>query len=177
MNTTDVSPPALPSVVSDWAVEPGEPVRLQERCTRRVCYAQKSAPSGEKTSGHFSMDAVALADAVWRQIAQPEADEPHPSDLALHRWLADHDGHDDQVTALPAEWRGIESAIEQLFAEGCARVFCTCCNRNFRRWEVRFERSPRLTAAVPHRYFCPDGHLLFGTTTGQPFAAAEKRAA
>jgi hypothetical protein len=177
MNATDCSANPPHSRVSDWTVETHAPVRLQERCARRVCYAQKTTPGGEKTSGHFSMDAAVLAGAVWEQIFRSEAGEPHPSDLALHRWLADHDGHDDQVTSLPAEWHGIENAIEQLFANGYARMFCTCCNRNFPRPEVRLERSSLLTGAVPNRYFCPEGHLLFGTAISRPIAVVEKRAA
>ena len=177
MNATDFSPHSLSTLAADWTAPSDEPVRLPERCTRRVCYAQKTTPGGEKTSGHFSMEAHALADSVWQQLARPEADEPHPSDLALHRWLADHDVHDDQVPALPEEWRGIEIAFGQLFAEGRARVFCTCCNHNFQRWEVRLGRSSLLAGGVPHRYFCPEGHLLFGTSASRSLVSAEKHAA
>ena len=177
MNATDFSPNPFNALASIWADGIQEPVRLQERCARRVCYAQKATPDGEKTSGHFSMDALALAEAVWQQISLPEADAAHPSDLALHRWLADHDRHDDQVTTLPEEWRGIETVIEQLFATGLARVFCTCCNRNFQRHELHVERSSLLTGAGPRRYFCPEGHLLLGTGASRALAVAERRAA
>src|SRR5476651_107569 len=114
MNATDFSPHPIRALDSDWTVGTDEPVRLQERCTRRVCYAQKAAIGGEKTSGHFSMEANLLANAVWRQISQPDAGKPHPSDLALHRWLADCDRHDDQVTTLSPEWCGLEGVVEQL---------------------------------------------------------------
>jgi len=137
--------------------------QLQGRCTGRIRYAQTATPAGERAYGHFAMDADALADALGRQISPQEANAAHAVELTLHRWLRDHDHSDEAdepAATLPTALRGLEPIVEELFSENEARVFCTCCNRNLARRDVRLERTSRPAGAARYRYLCAEGHLL-----------------
>jgi hypothetical protein len=151
--------------------------RLPDRCGTRLCYAQRTAPTGERAFGHFIVETRVLAAVVREHIDAPVLADTQPADIALHRWLANPERDDDQPTLLPAAAGDLEVTIEHLFAAGRARVFCSCCNRNVPRAQVACERPPQLTANHAARYFCPEGHLLLGVETGRLIAPAQRLAA
>jgi len=123
MNTT-AAPTASSAPAFPLAIETEDAsARFPERCTERLCYAQRRSPGGERTFGHFVVEACVLADAVWQQIDSPLLDETHPSDLALHRWLRNPEREDGEPTMLPTSRREFQFTIEQLFTEGRARAF------------------------------------------------------
>jgi hypothetical protein len=130
--------------------------RLPDNCTGRLCYAQRTAPTGERAFGHFVVEARLLADVILQQIDSPLLDDPGPNDLALHRWLRNPERVDEQPETLPPLPGELEHTIGQLFKEGRARAFCACCNRNVSRHEVR-QTGPQVFTT---RYVCPAGHLL-----------------
>ena len=154
--------------------------QLQGRCARRVCYAPKTTPAGERAYGHFAMDADALAAALGRQLAPAEPAAAPSADLTLHRWLRDHndtDDTDEPTTALPPAWSGLDHLVEELLSAQHARVFCTCCNRNVPPRAIRLERSLRPAAGVQFRYLCAEGHVLLGLHAAHGIAAPLQRAA
>ena len=161
------------------------PAALQGRCSRRVSYAQTTTPTGERAYGHFSLTAADLAAAVGRQLPPDTLDESfhfHPSaDLALHRWLRDHNDDDsdadEPASTLPAAWPGAAHFVEELFSEGQARVFCARCHHNLPHRAVRLERSVRHADGVHYRYLCAAGHLLLSLRTAPGIASAERHAA
>jgi hypothetical protein len=182
MNSNHLTDPASLPAFGRTAGADTAVAQLQGRCSDRVCYAQTTTLSGERTYGHFSMETDALAAALGRQIppTESESGDVAPLDLTLHRWLRDHDRigeTDEPATTLPSTWSGLEHLVEEVFAENHARVFCACCNRNVARHAIRLERSSRQSDGVNFRYFCHAGHLLLGLRTGQVIAAAEARAA
>lgn len=168
--STQPLPRPFPSI-GNWCSQPAVPVSLHGRCNASVCYSPKTLASGHRTFGRFTSDADSLAAAVLNQVSSEDAEAPESWEGALFRWLRDSDRRDDEVTILPSEWRGIESAVEQVFLAGKARVFCLCCNRTFERNASRLElRSPM--TGQGHRYLCPRGHLLLETAAQDYVALA-----
>ena len=143
-----------------------EALRLPESCTGRLCYAQRTVPTGERVYGHFIVEARVLAAAIWQQIDSPLLDEPGPDNFALHRWLLNPERVDDQPEMLPQNSSELDHTIGQLFAQGRARAFCVCCNRNVARHEVRHVGSRELKTRRATRYLCPEEHLLLGVDEG-----------
>ena len=151
--------------------------RLPESCTGRLCYAQRTAPTGERAFGHFIVEAHVLADAVWRQIDSPLLDDTGPEDVALHRWLRNPERVDDQPEMLPSQSGEWDNLIGQLFSDGRARAFCVCCNRNIARHEVRQARPHANAVVRSTRYLCPEGHLLLGVAASGAMTLADRHAA
>lgn len=152
----------------------------QGRCTARVRYAQGTTPDGERVYGHFAMTANALADALGHQLATAEGDAAQSSDLTLFHWLRDHDRTDEAdepVATLPPTWRGLEPTVEELFYTNEARAFCTGCNRNLARRDVRIERSPGRAGNAHYRYLCSEEHLLLELPVAHLQPVPESRAA
>jgi hypothetical protein len=108
---------------------------------------------------------------VLNQVPPDEAESPESWEGSLYRWLRDCDRHDDEVTSLPMEWRGIETAVEQAFLAGEARVFCLCCNRGYQRPQTRFEHGLSANLRTANRYLCPTGHLLLETPSAEGHAS------
>ncbi len=187
MTMLTLTAPTRPSFLPGAKADDTVPAALQGRCSRRVSYAQTTTPTGERAYGHFSLTAADLAATVGRQLPPDTLDESfhfHPStDLALHRWLRDHNDNDDDSEAdepasvLPAAWPDAEHFVEELFSEGQARVFCACCNHNLPRRDVRLERSVRHADGVHYRYLCAAGHLLLSLRPAPGIATAERHAA
>lgn len=174
--TTAHTVPAAPAFPLEIETEVAS-ARFPERCAERLCYAQRTSPGGERTFGHFIVEARVLAEAIWQQIDAPLLDETHPADVALHRWLRNPEREDGEPTMLPTSRREFQSTIEQLFIEGRARAFCACCNRNVARREVIVDRAGQLTPRGATRYFCADGHLLLRVDHDRARPFAERTAA
>ncbi len=137
----------------------------------RVSYAQRVTPAGERAFGYFSF----ALDVVVAALGE------RPVDERVHSWPRDHECREpdgeNASPALPATSAEAALVVEELFNEGRARAFCTCCNRNVALREVRLVRTARHGEAVHHRYLCTADHLLLALATAPILAVAEHRAA
>lgn len=154
-----------------------EVLRLPENCTGRLCYAQRTAPTGERSYGHFIVEARVLAHVIGQQIDSPLLDEPGPDDVALHRWLLNPERVDDQPEMLPPLPGEMDHLMGQLFSQGRVRAFCLCCNRNVSRHEVRHAGPSAFRVRRTTRYLCAAGHLLLGVEAEVACDALNRHAA